>query len=198
MTPITSLNAEGGFWLNPPETFSFEGSTLRFTTHASTDFWQETFYGFRRHTGHAYGFYVQGDFTLQVKVMANFSHLYDQAGLFIEDEETCWVKAGIEFNDDKPAIGSVVTRGRSDWSTGVFPGEPGEFWLRATLENEALRIQYSTDGRTWPLLRLCHWPRRQQRFVGVMACTPEREGLDVAFDDFSIRAPSGKPLHDLT
>jgi len=31
-----------------------------------------------------------------------------------------------------------------------------------------------------------------------MACTPERAGLDVVFDGFSIGAPSGKPLHDLS
>ncbi|WP_313759259.1 DUF1349 domain-containing protein [Atlantibacter hermannii] len=198
MVRIDSFDAAGGCWINPPDGASVEENTLRFTTQANTDFWRDTFYGFTRHSGHAFGFYVDGDFTLQVKVMASFTHLYDQAGLFIQDDDRHWVKAGIEFNDDKPAIGCVVTREQSDWSTGVFPGEPGVFWLRATLANAALRIQYSTDGQTWPLLRLCHWPPQPRRFVGVMACTPERAGLDVVFDGFSIGAPSGKPLHDLS
>lgn len=70
--------------------------------------------------------------------------------------------------------------------------------MRATLENEALRIQYSADGKTWPLLRLCHWPKSKKQFIGVMACTPERQGLEVTFEDFSISAPLGKSLHDLT
>ena len=195
---INSLQAEGGSWINPPDSYSLGNGNLRFTTQANTDFWKQTYYGFQRHSGHAYGFYVEGEFTLQVKVMAEFSHLYDQAGILILDGEERWVKAGIEFNDERPSISSVVTRGTSDWAPGIFPGEAGTFWMRATLENEVLRIQYSADGKTWPLLRLCHWPQRQKRFVGVMACTPERQGLEVIFDGFSLSQPSGKPLHDLT
>lgn len=198
MSTINSLEAEGGVWINPPEHYAFEKGKLRFTTEANTDFWKQTYYGFQRHTGHAFGFYVESDFTLQVKVMADFSDLYDQAGIFILDEADRWVKAGIEFNDDQPAVGCVVTRDTSDWSTGLFPSNPQEFWMRATLENEALRIQYSTEGKTWPLLRLCYWPQHQKRFVGVMACTPERQGLEVTFCDFSLGQPRSKPLHDLT
>lgn len=198
MTLIHSLQAEGGYWINPPDIYCLENGHLAFTTHANTDFWARTYYGFQRHSGHAYGFYVEGEFTLQVKVRAEFTHLYDQAGIFILDDEERWVKAGIEFNDEQPAISSVVTRGTSDWATGLFTGDPGTFWMRATLKNEALRIQYSADGKTWPLLRLCHWPECQKRFVGVMACTPERQGLEVAFGDFSLGKPSDKPLHDLS
>lgn len=198
MVAISSLKADGGRWINQPEKYLFEDNTLRLTTEANTDFWQRTYYGFQRHTGHAFGFTVSGDFTVQVKVMANFSHLYDQAGLFIQHDEAHWVKAGIEFNDDNPAIGCVVTRETSDWSTGVFPGDPAAFWMRATLENEALRIQYSTDGKTWPLLRLCYWPQHTSCFVAVMACTPQRVGLDVVFTDFTLVDPTGKPLHDLS
>ncbi len=114
MVRIDSFDAAGGCWINPPDGASVEENTLRFTTQANTDFWRDTFYGFTRHSGHAFGFYVDGDFTLQVKVMASFTHLYDQAGLFIQDDDRHWVKAGIEFNDEKPAIGCVVTREQSD------------------------------------------------------------------------------------
>ncbi|MGO4611983.1 DUF1349 domain-containing protein, partial [Variovorax sp. 2RAF20] len=71
---------------------------------------------------------MENDFTLQVKIMANFCHLYDQAGIFLQDDEHHWVKAGIEFNDDLSSIGCVVTRKTSDWSTGLFPGDPQTFW----------------------------------------------------------------------
>ena len=71
MVRIDSFDAAGGCWINPPDGASVEGNTLRFTTHANTDFWRDTFYGFTRHSGHAFGFYVDGDFTLQVKVMAS-------------------------------------------------------------------------------------------------------------------------------
>ena len=198
MIVVDSLEAGEGNWINEPDNYSLENGKLQLTTALNTDFWRQTYYGFQRHTGHAYGFYVENDFTLQVKIMANFCHLYDQAGIFLQDDEHHWVKAGIEFNDDLSSIGCVVTRKTSDWSTGLFPGDPQTFWMRTTLENEALRIQYSTDGKKWPLLRLCHWPDIKNRFIGVMGCTPEREGLEITFDEFRLGPPLSKSLHDLT
>jgi len=198
MGTINALSTDAGVWINQPDVFFLEGDELRFITGPGTDFWQRTYYGFQLHSGHAFGYYVEGDFMMQVKITAEFSHLYDQAGIFLQDNDTHWIKAGVEFNDGQPSIGCVVTRGLSDWSTGIFPGEPDSFWMRATLEKEALRIQYSADGETWPLLRLCHLPERKRLFVGVMACTPERQGLEATFSGFIVTTPSGKPLHDLT
>lgn len=125
MTAIDSLGAEGGVWINPPQVWTVEEGKLRFKTDLNTDFWQQTYYGFKRHTGHAFGFYLEGDFTVQVKVTAGFSHLYDQAGLFLLDDDLHWVKAGIEFNDGQSSIGSVVTRNMSDWATGYSPAIRG-------------------------------------------------------------------------
>lgn len=198
MLLIDSLRDEEGVWLNRPLNFSFHNKELRFTTERDTDFWQQTYYGFQHHSGHAFGFHVDSDFTLQVKVTADFSHLYDQAGIFIMDDQKNWVKAGMEFNDDQPSIGCVITRDVSDWSTGIFPGDPKVFWMRATLENKALRIQYSSDGKVWPLLRLCYWPDNRKRFVGVAGCTPQRKGLEVNFSEFTVTPPLRKNLHDLT
>ncbi|MBS6032541.1 MAG: DUF1349 domain-containing protein [Pantoea sp.] len=198
MSVIDSISTDGGVWINPPPVHHLEQGELRFETAFNSDFWQRTWYGFARHSGHAYGFWIDEDFTVQVQVRADFSQLYDQAGLFIQDDETHWVKAGIEFNDDQPALGCVVTREKSDWSTGLFPGDPRSFWLRATLVNEALRIQYSTDGEQWPLLRLCPWPGRGRRFVGVMGCSPERAGLAIRIAHFTLSPPLGKELHDLS
>lgn len=159
MTPIESFTSEEGLWINKPAHVTQTEEQLLMRTGANTDFWVKTWYGFERHSGHAFGFMLEGEFTLEVKIAAAFEQLYDQAGIFIEASETQWVKSGIEYNDGAPAIGCVVTQGQSDWSTGVFPGDAREFWMRATLEKQALRLQYSTDGKTWPLLRLFPWQR---------------------------------------
>ena len=107
MSAIDSISTDGGVWINPPPVHHLEQGELRFETAFNSDFWQRTWYGFARHSGHAYGFWIDEDFTVQVQVRADFSQLYDQAGLFIQDDETHWVKAGIEFNDDQPALGCV-------------------------------------------------------------------------------------------
>lgn len=184
-------------WINEPAEWRVENNVLRVVTGANTDFWRDTWYGFTRFSGHCYATEAAGDFTFQVKVRADFSALYDQAGIMLLADDRHWLKAGIEYNDGAPAIGSVLTLGRSDWATGVFPGDARCFWLRLTRKGDALRLQYSTDGARWPLLRLCPFPAGNVK-VGVMCCTPERGGLAVAFEEMQLTPPLDKALHDLS
>lgn len=67
-------------WINEPATWSEEDGVLRVVTDAQTDFWRETWYGFERFSGHIYATEAAADFTFQVRVRADFSTLYDQAG----------------------------------------------------------------------------------------------------------------------
>jgi regulation of enolase protein 1 (concanavalin A-like superfamily) len=186
------------YWINEPKEWRRDGDTLSVVTDGNTDFWRKTWYGFERFSGHFYGADVSGDFTFQVKVKADFDALYDQAGIMLLGDAQHWLKAGIEFNDGAPAIGSVLTLQHSDWATGTFPGDASVFWMRLTRKGDALRLQYSTDGKHWPLLRLAHFPGFDRCAVGVMCCTPERAGLSVQFEDFALTAAIDKELHDLS
>ncbi|CAM3252825.1 DUF1349 domain-containing protein [Vibrio neptunius] len=185
-------------WINPPASWTQNNDKIIVKTDLKTDFWRETHYGFIRHNGHIFGCEVEGDFTFELCIEGEFSELYDQAGLMIEQGEEVWCKAGIEFADEQALMSSVLTNGKSDWATGPFHGDTKKFWMRATVMGDVLRLQYSGDGITWPLLRLCTIPLAQKRFVGAMCCTPEREGLQVAFSQFRLSQPLGKDLHDLS
>ncbi len=185
-------------WLNEPARWSSDAGELRVTTDGATDFWRETHYGFTRDSGHFFGLPTAGDFTVEVRVRARLEALYDQAGLMVRIDETAWVKAGIEISDGEAQLGCVLTVGRSDWSVGRFTGDAADFRLRATVAAGVLRLQASSDGRTWPLLRLAPFPRAASYRVGPMCCTPERAGLDVLFSDFMVGPPTAKDLHDLS
>ncbi|MEH8161213.1 DUF1349 domain-containing protein [Aeromonas veronii] len=185
-------------WLNEPAQWHQTEGGLQVVTDQQTDFWRSTWYGFERHSGHLYGCEVTGEFTFQVCVEGEFTTLYDQAGLMLLQDDEHWLKAGIEYNDAQPMIGSVLTNPRSDWATGIFTGNPRRFWLRLTRLADCLRLQYSTDGKVWPLLRLAPFPPSESCFIGVMCCTPERQGLTVRFSDLRLTPPLGKALHDLS
>jgi regulation of enolase protein 1 (concanavalin A-like superfamily) len=187
-----------GQWHNEPRSFTISDQELRVTTDPNTDFWRETHYGFVRDSGHFYGFAVNDSFTAQVRVQASFDHLYDQAGLMVRIDERRWVKAGLEFSDGVGLIGSVLTNESSDWATGRYMGDPSDFWLRVTVQHGVLRIQASSDGLTWPLVRLSPFPKAHQYQVGPMCCTPQRAGLEVAFNEWRLGQALGKDLHDLT
>ncbi|MGD8108148.1 DUF1349 domain-containing protein [Pantoea sp. FN0302] len=185
-------------WINEPAVWRNENGQLTVITDGQTDFWREIWYGFTRFSGHFWGCEIQEDFTFQARVRADFHTLYDQAGIMFMADEQHWLKAGIEYNDGQPAMGSVLTQGCSDWATGPFNGDARDFWMRLTLRDHALRLQYSADGVVWPLLRLCHIAKAERYQVGIMCCTPERAGLEVMFSDISLTPPNGKALHDLS
>jgi regulation of enolase protein 1 (concanavalin A-like superfamily) len=187
---------EQGVWLNEPRVWRAEAALLTATTDARTDFWRETGYGFTHDNGHFFG-RETGAFTASLRVQARYESQFDQAGLMVRLDEANWIKAGVEFCDGYPMIGSVLTVGRSDWTTARFWADPSDFWLRVTVAGGVLRLQVSTDGKVWPLLRLCPFPVAERYLVGPMCCTPERAGLEVIFSEFVVGPPSGRDIHDL-
>ena len=185
-------------WLNKPSSWRLDDGALTVTTDHASDFWRLTHYGFIRDSGHFYGLATEGGFTAQLRVQADYRELYDQAGIMVRIDERRWVKAGVELSDGKPMLSSVLTDERSDWATVIYPGDPSDFWLRATVKDGVLRLQYSMDGKVWPLLRLAPFPQASAYHVGPMCCTPERAGLRVRFTDFLVGEPLPKDLHDLS
>ena len=187
-----------GSWLNPPENWSADGAQLRVTTDANTDFWRKTSYGFIRDSGHFFGTQIDGDFTAQVQVSAQYASLYDQAGLMVRIDAENWIKCGVEFSDGQLLLSTVLTVDTSDWAVSLAPAIPDGFWLRVTVANGVIRVQYSTDGKLWPLLRLAPFPVAARYLAGPMCCTPERGGLEVVFSHFSHGPALQKDLHDLS
>lgn len=187
-------------WLNEPTHWSEADGLLQVRTDAGTDFWQKTQYGFERDSGHFLGYAAGNDFTVQVRITGTFTQLYDQAGLMVRASTEHWCKTGLEISDDIAHLGSVLTQCYSDWALGPMPDAVWGFWLRLTLHAEVLRIQYSLDGLTWPLLRLCRFAMDEGETleVGPYCCSPQREGLEVTFADLQIGPAIVKDLHDLS
>jgi regulation of enolase protein 1 (concanavalin A-like superfamily) len=181
-------------WLNPPLAETRSDGAITVKTRKATDFWQETFYGFRRHSGHFLHKTVRGDFTASVKFIGCYETLYDQAGLMVRADETHWVKTGIEFTDGERHLSAVVTNGFSDWSVLPYraPGEAVS--IRLTRHGEAIRIQYEEAGH-WQMMRLAYLQPAEALEVGLMCCSPEREGFEVTFRDFQIGPPIDRALH---
>ncbi|MCD1643746.1 DUF1349 domain-containing protein [Aurantimonas coralicida] len=186
-----------GVWLNEPRQAERGSDSLQMMTDDRTDFWRETHYGFSRDNGHFLGMETGDGFNAQVRIRAKFERLYDQAGVMVRINERHWIKAGLEFSDGHALLGSVLTHERSDWATGRFDGDPMDFWMRVSLADGVLRVQASTDGRLWPLVRLCPFPKDVSYQVGPMCCTPERAGLAVHFSDWTLTNHLGRDLHDL-
>jgi len=182
-------------WLNEPPAWQMNDDRIRVVTGSQTDFWRVTHYGFIRDSGHFYYEERPGDFTIQVKIDAKYEALYDQAGVMIRLDPANWIKTGVEYTDGLPHFSAVVTREFSDWS--VLPASSTEpVWFRLTKLGAAIRIQYSTDGHSFRMLRLAYFPDSTHTQVGVMCCSPEREGFEAQFSDLRIGEPIRTNLHE--
>jgi len=190
------LGFEALAWLNPPLEEKRAESALTVKTRGATDFWQQTFYGFRRHSGHFLHRKVSGDFTASAKFIGRYEALYDQAGLMIRADESHWVKTGIEYTDGERHLSAVVTNDFSDWSVLPYRHARDEVSIRLTRHGEAIRIQFEDPGTgQWQMLRLAYLKPTAELQVGLMCCSPEREGFEVTFRDFEIGLPIERALH---
>lgn len=190
------MSVAGMTWLNPPPHHKVGDGKLAVRTGKDTDFWRETFYGFWRDNGHFLYRSVEGDFSAEVTVNGDFKVLYDQAGLMLRLSETHWIKAGIEYTDGLAYVSVVVTNDTSDWSlVNIAAGRDG-VRIRLTRHGEAIRIQYLdvSDGH-WKPVRLAYFPISKTVDVGMMCCSPQREGFEVTFSDFAIGPAISLELH---
>jgi regulation of enolase protein 1 (concanavalin A-like superfamily) len=183
-------------WLNEPRSVTNTGDMLVVRTKHATDFWHETFYGFRRHSGHFLHRKVAGEFTAEVTVSGKFEELYDQAGLMLRIDETHWVKTGIEFTDGAMHFSVVITDGLSDWSLFEWPEPTTEARIRLTRHRDGIRVHYRDGKGRWRPVRLGHLTWTEEAEVGIMCCSPEREGFEARFRNFHIGAPISRQLHD--
>ena len=187
---------QGGEWLNEPGHWSQDPGALTVVTDGQTDFWRGTHYGFVRHTGHALLAASGGGFTASLRVQADFQALYDQAGLMLRIDERNWIKTGIEYTDGLMHFSVVVTREVSDWSVIPLPeaSPTSKVRVRLTRHDDAVRVQYAIDGSPWRMARLAPFSAADAS-VGVMACSPEREGFRARFRDIEVGPAIDRKLH---
>jgi regulation of enolase protein 1 (concanavalin A-like superfamily) len=183
-------------WFNEPPFWKIQDNSLSVKTGNKTDFWRKTFYGFVRNDGHFFYKIVEGDFTAAVTVIGDYKTLYDQCGLMIRINQNNWIKTGIEYTDGAIHISTVVTRDYSDWSMISVPDYTKQLTIRLTRHNSAVRIQYLDKNNNWQLIRLGYLELPEKCQIGLMCCSPEREGFETVFKDFSILEPISKQLHD--
>jgi regulation of enolase protein 1 (concanavalin A-like superfamily) len=184
-------------WLNPPPSAEMREDRLFVRSGEKTDFWQGTYYGFHRDDGHLLSLNRRGDFTAEVTFAGRYEALYDQAGLMIRHDAAHWMKCGIEYTDGAKHFSVVVTNGNSDWSTFRIDHDFAAMSVRVTRNGDALFIQYRTDRMTeWRMARLAWFdPAYETLSIGPAFCSPQRQGFEAEFLDFSVTDPVSRDIH---
>jgi len=173
-------------WMNEPASSKRSGDRLLVRSHAKTDFWRKTFYGYITDNGHLFYVPVSGDFVFQARVNGEYAALYDQAGLMVRQNAENWVKCGTEFFDGQRHASVVFTRDFSDWSTMPDLSKSAPIWWRAVRKKDSIETLCSLDGKNFTSVRQGYFVPGVETNVGIMCAAPEGPGFEAVFDDLKL------------
>lgn len=179
-----------GTWTHAPAAVRIGDGALRVTAVEGSDAWRHTAYGFVHDSEHALVAPFAAGTSMEVDFGTPLTDQFDQAGIFVRASEERWIKAGIEFADGVPAIGAVVTDGRSDWSAAPAPEWAGcRVTFRISWADDALTIRARREDSAWQLVRLLPFEASEDVVAGPFLCAPTRAGLEVPFYGWRVGAP---------
>lgn len=175
-------------WFNEPDKWEIINDTaLSMSVTPKTDFWRKTEYGFTVDDGPFYYANVGGEFEMNVKISGAYKSRYDQMGVMIRIDEKTWIKTGVEYVNERINLSAVVTHQYSDWSVVELKHKPNFVWLKVTRRLDAIEIKYSLDNEEFTFMRLAYFPNNTPVMVGPTAASPDGDGFDALFEEFSIK-----------
>ncbi|MGL6195356.1 MAG: DUF1349 domain-containing protein [Thermoguttaceae bacterium] len=178
------------FWINKPQHFSVENSTIEIVTEPRTDLWQRTFPGFRNDNAPAFLKPVEEKFfSLLIRTDFNTRCRYDQCGVIIYQDSDSWFKASVEYeNTEIQRLGSVVTHnGYSDWASTDIAATQRFMYYRLSRRESDYCIESSCDGVNYQQMRIFHLQKGDGIInVGVYACSPEESSFSARFSEIKL------------
>ncbi len=178
-------------WTREPQDYIIDNDRIEIITKPHTDLWQRTYYHFQNDNAPVlqveteeeyFSFVVRTDFE-------ESHHRFDQCGIVMYLDSENWLKASVEYENDKyQHLGSVVTNGGySDWATTVIDASVKSMWYRFSRREDDYCIECSTDGITFHQMRICHMHRGTGRIqFGIYACSPENSSFKAVFSNIQI------------
>ena len=171
-----------GRWTTAPAGAEEIADGLRVTAREGSDAWRLTSYGFVHDTEHALLAPFPTDSAVEVTFLLDLHEQFDQAGLFVRQDDEHWIKAGVERSDGSDSLGAVVTHGTSDWSLAPVPDWSGRpVTIRVSRSGDALTIRARADDGPWQMVRVAPLAPDASVSAGPYCCAPTRAGLTVHF-----------------
>lgn len=182
-----NISKEEWEWIRFPKESQISTDRIEMITNPFTDLWQRTYYHFRNDNAPVLQIKSSKKyFSFTVKTQFDSKHRFDQCGIVMYLNSDNWLKASIEYENEKyQHLGSVVTNnGYSDWATTEIPASIKSIWYRLSRRENDFLIESSFDGITFSQLRVCHMFNVEDEIkFGVYACSPEDSSFKAVFTD---------------
>lgn len=137
---------------------------------------------------------LEGDCIIRAKVSMQPNGRYDGVGLMIYSDQRHWIKGCLEvvFNGKLAAI-SVATNEISDDAIGPY-ADSSSIWLQVCRKDKQLAVHFSTDGKTFELIRICRIDMANSIKIGMIGQAPTGQGGKRMFENVELY---NKPIADI-
>ena len=184
------LEKENLIWTREPKRSEITDDKIVIYTDPNTDLWQRTYYGFQNDNAPVLQLKTaEKFFSFTVKTEFESKVLFDQCGVVMYLDSENWLKASIEYENDRfQRLGSVVTNlGYSDWATTDIDAAVKTMWYRLSRRESDYCIECSTDGIEFHQMRICHLFKGADEVVfGVYACSPGQSSFKAVFTEMEV------------
>ena len=174
-------------WFNEPEQWEIRDGALAMQVTPQTDYWRISHYGFTVDDAPFLYTLRGGEFEVKVKISGDYKTRFDQSGLMLRIDHENYIKTGIEFVDGKYNLSTVVTHHTSDWSIIPLDEPVSHVWIKAVRRLDAVEIFYSFDDQEYTMMRNAWLQDNHPVMVGVMGASPDGDGFEAKFENFSIK-----------
>ena len=89
-------------WTREPDNYTITNDRVEIITQPHTDLWQRTYYHFRNDNAPVLQVYIDDKyFSFVVKTEFESKHRYDQCGIVMYIDSENWLKASLEYENEK-------------------------------------------------------------------------------------------------
>lgn len=179
-------------WTREPQSCAISADKIEIVTKPNTDLWQRTYYHFQNDNAPVLQMKTgEKFFSFTVKTEFDSKRRFDQCGVVMYLDSDNWLKASIEFENEKyQHLGSVATNhGYSDWATTAIPASVKSMWYRFSRREDDFCIECSDDGVRFTQMRVCHmWEAAGEISFGIYACSPGNSSFKATFTNMELTA----------
>ena len=128
--------------------------------------------------------------TLSGLVTPSFNATYDAGTFYIWVDDAHWLKMAMERDErGRVRIVSVRTNDTSDDNNHDVVTAPN-VWMKISSDTKTVGFYYSTDQKSWQLIRLFKNDYPQKLWVGVSAQSPQGKGSVTQFRNLTLTKTS--------
>lgn len=177
LSNLTTENLGDLKWLNEPSSFAIKNNVLTVKAEKGTDFFNNPEDSTITSTAPLLYKQVNGDFVAKALVRPDFSAVWNAVALLVYVDSTNWIKFAFENSDATgPSMVSVVTKKVSDDANGVMLNDQNQVWLKVIRKGNIYSMLWSSDDKTYKMVRLTAMPPVDSLKLGIEAQCPVGAG----------------------